>query len=266
MAADHLGLEALDDDVLALLRVEKEVPELESTKKAALFATVASRVGLLVPPADGSGGDGGGGDGGAGAVGQGSGGSGGSAFTLAGGKAIGALLATLAIGVVGGVALDRGLVSSSSSSSVPAPAMTIVQAAPSSLSSSVEEPRGVPVGALPSAPKAPQATTGAAAQHAEAPPTASPSSRGLAAERALLDVARGALARGEAGEALRATERHASEYPTGALVEEREAIAIKALVALGRTKEARVRLLEMERRFPNGLMLRAVKSAVEQAP
>jgi hypothetical protein len=76
-------------------------------------------------------------------------------------------------------------------------------------------------------------------------------------------VARGALARGEANEALAAAGRHASEYPAGSLVEEREAIAIKALVALGRRDEARARAVEMERRFPNGLMLRAVKSAVE---
>jgi hypothetical protein len=89
-----------------------------------------------------------------------------------------------------------------------------------------------------------------------------PSARGLAAERGLLDGARGALARGEAGEALAAAERHAHDYPDGVLVEEREALSIKALVALGRRDEAQARARAFEQRFPNGLMLHAVKGAV----
>ena len=93
-----------------------------------------------------------------------------------------------------------------------------------------------------------------------------PSARGLAAERALLDVARSALARGEASEALSAAERHRREYPDGALVEEREAIAIKALVALGKRDEAAKRLANLEKSHPNSIVLRAAKKAVSGAP
>jgi hypothetical protein len=253
-------LEALDDDVLALLRASRDVPEIAPDAKAALFAAVASRV-AFVPPAGDGGGTGGGGApaatsgapaaGGAGAAGAAPGG-----FALVGGKAAAALLGMFAIGIATGVTLDRQL---APPADVPrAPVATAV--APPRPAISDEAAPAVPVGALPAAPARPVVSVAAAASNVAAPP---PSSRGLAAERALLDVARGALARGEANEALVAAGRHASEYPNGSLVEEREAIAIKALVALGRRDEARARAAEMERRFPNGLMLRAVKGAVE---
>lgn len=263
--AEHL--EALPDDVLSLLGEEKRapVPALAEADRAALFAAISTRLGF-VPP-DGGGEGGGGGSGGAGggtSTGLGGAGAGavapGGGFVLAGGKAVAALIATLAIGVAAGVVIDRQVASS------PAPSPMAVSAVPgpspvAPAAPKVEDSAGVPVGALPSAPRV------TATQVAQAPSVSpTPSSRGLAAERALLDVARGALARGEATEALRAADRHASEYPSGALVEEREAIAIKALVALGRNDEARRRFKEMERRFPNGLMLRAVKNAVDQAP
>ncbi|HVH46000.1 MAG TPA: hypothetical protein VM925_26810, partial [Labilithrix sp.] len=141
---------------------------------------------------------------------------------------------------------------------------TVVPAPP--LPPRIDVPPVQSIEAVPSAPPRLARPAPSARQVGDAGPPPSPSARGLAAERALLDVARSALARGEASEALRAAERHASEYPNGALVEEREAIAIKALVALSRRDEARVRAAAMERRFPNGLMLHAVKNAVGEAP
>ncbi len=262
--AEHL--EALPEDVLTLLGEEKRapVPELAEPDKAALFAAISTRLGFVPPDGGGEGGGSSGGESGTstGLGGAGTGVSSGGGFVLAGGKAAAALIATLAIGVVAGVVIDRQVASSPAPSpmavsAVPGPSPVAIEpAAPK-----VEDSAGVPVGALPSAPRV------NATQVVQAPSVSpTPSSRGLAAERALLDVARGALARGEATEALRAADRHASEYPSGALVEEREAIAIKALVALGRNDEARRRFKEMERRFPNGLMLRAVKNAVDQAP
>ena len=118
----------------------------------------------------------------------------------------------------------------------------------------------VPVGELPSA------SVPTVVPSAKAPSEPIPSARGLAAERALLDVARSALARGEAAEALSAAERHRREYADGALVEEREAIAIKALVALGRKDEAAQRLANLEKTHPNSIVLRAAKKAVSGAP
>ena len=113
------------------------------------------------------------------------------------------------------------------------------------------------MGALPAAP--PPSAPRSAKPEPELPV---PSARGLGAERGLLDVARSAMARGEAAEALAAVDRHGRDYRDGALVEEREALGIKALLALGRRDEARARAARFEKRFPDSLPLRAVRGAV----
>jgi hypothetical protein len=46
------------------------------------------------------------------------------------------------------------------------------------------------------------------------------------------------------------------------LVEEREAMAVKALVAAGRKEEALVRGARFIKRFPNGLMRPAVENSL----
>ncbi len=93
-------------------------------------------------------------------------------------------------------------------------------------------------------------------------PQASQTGAGLTAERNLLDAARVALASGEANEAVRLAERHRRDFPAGALVEEREAIATKALVDAHRPAEAKVRGAAFEKRFPQSAMLRSVKSSL----
>jgi hypothetical protein len=98
---------------------------------------------------------------------------------------------------------------------------------------------------------------------AKAKPIASGTSEGrLAAERGLLDAARVALASGAPDEAVKLAERHRREFPSGMLVEEREAIATKALVDAHRYAEARVRGAAFERRFPQSAMLRSVRSSL----
>lgn len=266
-------LEALDDDVLALLRDAQRVPELASDAKEAMFANVTARVTFVpqtVDPQRDS--DRGGNDvtpsGGSPTTATPGGAAAGmtpaaSGFALAGGKVAAVLIGTFAIGMVVGVTLDRQIGTSDFVPSPPSAIVGVTTSAPPSARPAVSaEASGVPVEVIPTASSRPLVS--AYASVAPSPVVApAPSARGLGAERALLDVARGALARGEANEALIATGRHVSEYPSGVLVEEREAIAIKALVALGRRDEARARAVEMERRFPNGLMLRAVKGAVE---
>jgi hypothetical protein len=93
-------------------------------------------------------------------------------------------------------------------------------------------------------------------------PQASQTGAGLTAERNLLDAARVALASGEANEAVRLAERHRRDFPAGALVEEREAIATKALVDAHRPAEAKARGAAFEKRFPQSAMLRSVKSSL----
>jgi hypothetical protein len=170
-----------------------------------------------------------------------------------------ALGLAFAVGVAAGVVGDRAVVDRTPPPIASPSAVTTI-VIPSVSAPLPEMSEAVPVGALPSAP----AATNVAPAKTVTEPV--PSSRGLAAERALLDVARSALARGEAAEALSAAERHRREYADGALVEEREAIAIKALVALGRKDEAAQRLANLERTHPNSIVLRAARKAVSGTP
>ncbi|HSO37351.1 MAG TPA: hypothetical protein VLT33_32715 [Labilithrix sp.] len=239
-------LEPLATDVLALLRAEKPIAELESTAKAAILAAVEAQIGL--PPVPG-----GGGGGGAGAA-----ASGGAAATSVA-RAVAAIAATFAIGVATGVVIAPSVRAPAPPAPIAQVAATIPAArAPSAVSSSEAPLPAVSVGSLPAA----SPTAAPRASRVDAPEGPAPSARGLGAERSLLDIARAALARGEAAEALAAVDRHGREYPEGALVEEREALGVKALVALGRRDEARARAQRFEQRFPNGLLLRAVKGSV----
>ena len=67
-------------------------------------------------------------------------------------------------------------------------------------------------------------------------------------EAALLERAQAALERRPA-EALRLSRQHEARFPEGALVQEREVIAIDALRRLGREAAAKARAAEFERRF-----------------
>ncbi len=87
----------------------------------------------------------------------------------------------------------------------------------------------------------------------------------LNAERRLLDVARGALERGEPAVALDATTKHQRLFPGGVLVQEREAMAIRALAMLGRFTEARARAARFRVRFPDSILWPAIESAVGPA-
>jgi hypothetical protein len=105
------------------------------------------------------------------------------------------------------------------------------------------------------------------------PPVAAPSTRAspappesLSAERAMLDEARSALARGDAANALNLLEAHAYSFHKPQLAEEREAIAVQTLVALGRYDDARARAARFKEATPNSLFLPAVEAAVASIP
>lgn len=84
----------------------------------------------------------------------------------------------------------------------------------------------------------------------------------LAAESALLDIARTALARGEPQPALDAVGRHAAQFPRGLLGEEREALAIKALVLAGRGQEARARAAAFRAQYPASMFARSIEASL----
>ena len=83
---------------------------------------------------------------------------------------------------------------------------------------------------------------------------------GLAAQQALLDAARAALRRGDGGAALAAIGRHTAEFPRTAFEEEREAVAIKALVLLGNLSEARARTEQFDARFQKSLLTPSLRA------
>jgi hypothetical protein len=88
---------------------------------------------------------------------------------------------------------------------------------------------------------------------------------GLAAERALLDTARGALEREEGAAALAATSEHERRFPDGILAQEREAMAVRALAMLGRMDEARARADRFHARFPGSALIPALESSIGSA-
>ncbi|WP_437535221.1 hypothetical protein WME79_13340 [Sorangium sp. So ce726] len=81
-------------------------------------------------------------------------------------------------------------------------------------------------------------------------PTAAADGDDLVRESNLVDASRAALAQ-DPEAALAALERHQAEFPKGRLAEEREFIAIRALVRLGRADEARARAAAFLARYPS---------------
>ncbi len=88
----------------------------------------------------------------------------------------------------------------------------------------------------------------------------------LGKERALVDAARSALARGDATSALARIDEHARTFPRGQLAEPRDALRIQALVMAGRADEARAAATRFERGYPNGLYGPVVKDAIGKLP
>jgi hypothetical protein len=132
-------------------------------------------------------------------------------------------------------------------------------------------PPSLPVAArVPSAPSVAQEPVVTAEQLASEPPskpsakmpTSTDSASTLAAERSLLDQARQALARGEPGAGLTPLGRHAARFPKGILTEEREALAVRLLAAVGNVNAATSRAEAFHRRFPNSLFTPAVDNAI----
>ena len=78
------------------------------------------------------------------------------------------------------------------------------------------------------------------------------------AELHLLREARAAVARGDFAAALPPIAEHARRFKNGRLVEEREALRVKALGGLGRTAEARRAAAAFRARFPRSVLLPAV--------
>jgi hypothetical protein len=126
----------------------------------------------------------------------------------------------------------------------------------------------VPIGPTPAlstaAVVAPPASVAGASRHPAR--TEVPALSSLRAEREVLDRARSALSGGDATAALALLDRHTTEFPQALLAEEREALAVQALVIGGRYDEARARAARFRAAWPGSLFLPAVEASLASIP
>lgn len=94
-------------------------------------------------------------------------------------------------------------------------------------------------------------------------PTPTKRGDGLGAESRLLAAAQTALRDGAAARALRLVETHRRRHPAGSLREERERIAIEALLALGRRGDAEARARRFRTAFPQSVQWERIRALLE---
>jgi len=120
-------------------------------------------------------------------------------------------------------------------------------------------PSGTPAN---SAPSGAQSTPPASGVARSKPSFVADSPSDLARERALLDIARADAAHGDPTQALNTAEQHRHLFPHGRLAEEREALAIRALLSLGRRQEAEARARAFRIAYPHSFLSSALESAL----
>ena len=225
MSDDPVRLDLSEDvppDALDALRLARaDAPA--AVRLAAIEAGVLSR---LPPPAGGGGGGGGG-----------------APMALKAGAA-----AVAAGAVVVAVVL-------ASRSTPPPPLPPVIDAAPpvASVRPTVavsSEPTTISVDDLPSASSPPAAPS--------APPPEDPAEQERA-EVALLDRAQASLS-SSPSDTLARCDEHAKRFANGALVQEREVLAIDALIRLGRRSEAEARAERFKQAFPRSAQLRRIEA------
>ena len=117
-------------------------------------------------------------------------------------------------------------------------------------------PSAAPTAEGPSAPVVP-----AAASDSDLVTAASPAVQRVdrgAPELTLLDAARKATRSGDFAAALSVLREHEQRFPRGHLIEEREALKVKALFGLGRDDEAKQAAEVFRRHFPQSVFLPSV--------
>jgi hypothetical protein len=231
------------EEVRALLRDARAVPEMTATDRAAIVAGVLSGLG------------GGPGEGGAAGT--------GTAATISVTKTI-ALVASLGALVVAGV----GFGLSRRADGVDAPAMG--QADAPETSTDIARP-AVPSADAPAVgetdDREPAAVAASGAAHAADRPVASNTNAGtvdtLGAESALVEKAR-PLVDSRPADAIATLEEHTRRFPSGELAPEREYLLVRALRRAGRIEEARRHARAYAGRFPSSPYAPAMRGIVEE--
>jgi hypothetical protein len=134
-----------------------------------------------------------------------------------------------------------------------APAPAAQRAQPKAATPPAPEPAEVGV----DAPRPPRAS-----EQPSEPARAANASR-YALELQLLEPARRSIARGDFSGALAAIARHQHEYPRGQLVEEREALRVRALWGMGARPAAESAAAQFRKRYPHSGLLSWMKTAAK---
>jgi hypothetical protein len=251
----------LDPRAASLLDAERSRPE----DDAAALDRIFSRVTMTIA---------GSGDGGGGATGGGKGGASAPvAATTATATAkiaavvVSAFVAGIGVGAVGHATLSRPSPTASPSL---APAVASASTEPSSSSSPTPSSSPSP------SPPAPAVVASASSVASNAAPAVAPPrpttaragdrDSGLARERVWIEQARMAMARGAVSDALAALDGHAREFPAGRLTEEREALAVHALAAAGRSDEAAARARLFRQRWRSSVFMPIIDRASPEKP
>ena len=250
-------LQPLPPDVAALLAAERRAPRPPAAREEAIRARREAALGAAVITAAAAG------------AAQASG----RTATVTGGAATAkglaaalpaskALLATIAL-VTGGVGAAAGtylaLHHASHAPALASPAQLPVEPQ-AGRAASRDVPTGAPSRQPPVvAPSARQTAPAAAERAARA-------GDDLMAESALLEHARRALDRGAPALAVADLKRHARLFARGHLIEEREALWVKALATSGQAEAARSRAASFQRRFPHSIQQEAVDRALREIP
>jgi len=241
--APPLAVEALD-------RARGDAPD--AARLGAIEAGVLAKLGLTPGGGDTGGGDAGGGGGPSAPLAGASGAAGASALTKAGAATLAAGVAIVALVVVtrtpDAPLTPTAIATYGAMDSSPAPAVSVAEPGPPPIS--VED--------LPAASAAPSV---AARPAPSARPAASEEDPGASehAEVALLAQAQAALAARPA-ETLARCDEHARRFASGTLVQEREVLAIDALLRLGRRPEAEARASRFRASFPRSGHLRRIEA------
>lgn len=172
------------------------------------------------------------------------------------GAVSGKAAALVAIAFAGGVAIGELHGRSAAPPALPAPSPSSSQALTQpGPSASIESPTPEVTAS---------ATQTASASPSAAPSTHSPDKSGpvestdLEAEQALIDTARAALSRGRSADVLRAANEHATRFPRGRLSQEREMLAISALLMSGNRAGAEARGQRFKSAFPKSMYVTTI--------
>jgi hypothetical protein len=269
----------LPPELDAFLAPERRRPDPPGDMQGEIFARLGATLGWFGGSGPGSGPDGSDPSGGGGPPGGDVGGGGGLAVHgakhAAAGTVVKASLAkTVATLVVGGVlgsavheAYDRVSERRAERARPVAVATPPVAApAPPPIATRDPEPVPEPVPEPAAAPAVPRAASPAPKVDHAARSAIRERDRNLAAERALIEQARTAIAREQAATALAALERHARDFPQGALEEERESLLVPALVGVERFDPARKTAARFHKRFPRSIFAAVVDEALKTIP